>query len=159
MKKQVYIQLLIEVSKSKSEILQELIEITGKQGDLLRMESFDEGLFQQTITQKEEQLRRLEELDRGFDQTFESVREELVGNKYKYEAEIKALQEYITVITDRSVALQAMEQRNRANLEAVLVHKRREMRRSLVSTRTATAYYKTMTNQNEIPACFYDKKK
>lgn len=159
MKKQVYIQLLIEVSKSKSEILQELIEITGKQGDLLRMESFDEELFQQTITQKEEQLRRLEELDRGFDQTFESVREELVGNKYKYEAEIKALQEYITAITDRSVALQAMEQRNRASLEAVLVHKRREMRKSLVSTRTASAYYKTMTNQNEIPACFYDKKK
>ncbi len=157
--KQVYIQLLVDASVKKSELLYSLIEITQQQEELIEQSAFEEDAFLETVSRKEELLKRLEELDHGFDQTFEHVREELVGNKYRYEAEIRTLQEHIAEISDRSVKLQAMELRNRAKLEALLTRKRKEIRRSMVSSRTAAAYYKTMSNQNEEQSFFYDKKK
>ena len=156
--KQVNIQLLVDASAKKSKLLSNLIEITQQQEELLEPELFEEDDFLQMVDRKEELLKRLEELDRGFDQTFERVGEELLGNKYRYEAEIRALQEYITVISDRSVKLQAMEHRNRVKLEALLTRKRMEIKKSLISSRTAASYYRTMANQNEAQSYFYDKK-
>ncbi len=157
--KQAYIRLLIDTSRKKLQILQQLTDITEKQETILNLESFDEDCFLQTIAQKNEHLDQLAELDQGFEQIFGSVKDELVENKYRYETEIKVLQEYIISITDFSMKLQALEQRNKAKLETILTSKRRDIRKSKISSQTAVNYYKTMTHQHETQSFFYDKKK
>ncbi len=157
--KQTYIQLLIDSSRKKQEVLKELILISERQEELLKQEAFEEDPFSLTISQKEELLDRLIKLDEGFEQIYDSVKEELASNKYRYEVEIRTLQEYITSITDLSVKLQALELRNKSRLDGVLAFKRRDIRKSKISSRTAANYYKTMTNQHEVPSFFYDKKK
>ncbi len=157
--KQTYIRLLIDSSKKKLEILRELMQISEQQEALLRSEAFEEDLFSQTISQKDTLLNQLNELDNGFERIYDSVKEELKENKYRYEVEIKTLQEYITTITDTGVKLQALELRNKAKLETVLATIRKDIRSTKVSSQTAAKYYKTMTNQNEAQSFFYDKKK
>ena len=157
--KQAYVQLLIDASRKKTEVLKRLMEITKEQEDLMGSEDFDDERFLHTISLKEEQLKDLDELDRGFDQIFDNIKQELTDHKYRYEPEIKALQGYITTITDMSVQLQAMELRNKTKLEALLVCKRKEIRKSKISSQAAVKYYKTMTSQNEGQSYFYDKKK
>lgn len=157
--KKAYIQLLIDTSKKKLETLKELMIVTEHQDQLLNLEAFVEDQFLQTITKKDELLGRLTELDNGFERIYNSVGEELKNNKYRYEVEIRTLQEYISSVTDISVRLQAMELRNKTKLEAVLAAKRKDIGKSKVSSRTAANYYKTMTNQHEVQSFFYDKKK
>ncbi len=157
--KQTYIRLLIDSSKKKLDVLLELMFITEQQELLINSDTFEEDLFSQTIDQKEELLGRLLELDQGFEIIYSSVKDELMENRYRYEVEIRTLQEYIASITDVSVRLQALELRNKTKLEAVLAAKRRNIGKSKVSSRTAANYYKTMTNQHEVQSFFYDKKK
>lgn len=154
-----YIQLLIDTSKKKLDILKELMLVTERQEELMNTEAFDEDQFSQTISAKDELLKRLIELDQGFERIYNSVQDELKDNRYRYEVEIKTLQEYISSITDVSVKLQALELRNKTKLETVLAAKRRDIGKSKVSSSTAAKYYKTMTNQNEAQSFFYDKKK
>lgn len=156
---QTYIQLLIDASKKKLEVLNNLMEITENQEKLMSLEAFDEDVFSQTIVQKEELLVSLDKLDSGFELIYDRAKDELLSNRYRYEVEIRTLQEYITSVTGISVKLQALEQRNKSKLELILSDKRREIRKSKVSNQTAANYYKTMTNQHEVQSFFYDKKK
>ncbi len=155
----VYLQLLIDAMGKKMAILGRLIEVTGEQEALMEAENFDDDGFLHTISVKEDQLAELEAVDQGFDRVFELVKEEVLENRFKYEVQIKALQGYITAITDKSVKLQAMELRNKAKMETLLANKRKELRRSRVSTQSVSKYYRSMTNHAEEQSFFYDKKK
>lgn len=159
MTKQAYIQLLIDVTRKKLDVMQKLMQITDAQEELMCPENFDEDGLSLTISEKDEQLNHLLELDQGFEKIYNSVKDELMVNKYRYEVEITTLQEYITSITDISIRLHASEQRNKNKLELLLAARRREIKQSKVSSQTAVKYYKTMTNQHEVQSFFYDKKK
>lgn len=159
MTQKTYLQLLVDIMKKKLEILERLSRITQEQEAIIGADRFDDSRFLDTISEKENLLKQLEELDAGFDQAFERVREELSYNKYRHEAEIRTLQSYIAEITDRSVALQALELRNKSKLEQRLTHMRKEIRNSKLSSQNVVKYYKSMTNRVEEQSYFYDKKK
>ncbi len=157
--KKVYLQLLIDTMEKKVAILRRLVEITGLQDALMEPESFNDDQFMHTISLKEERLQELETLDMGFDRIFGLMKEELIENKFRYEAEIKALQGYISTITDMGVQLQAMELRNKAKLEVLFAQKRGELRRIRANTQTVAKYYRNVADRTESQAYFYDKKK
>ncbi|MHB8129443.1 MAG: hypothetical protein ACYDEX_10625 [Mobilitalea sp.] len=157
--KQAYIQMLADTLRKKSEVLNLLMNLTEQQESLITSENFNEDDFLMTITLKEEQIQALTKLDLGFEQLYESVKEELETGKTKYATEITDLKERITNITDMSVRLQALEQRNKSKLEVLLAKKRKDIKGSRISNQTAANYYKTMANQHEAQSYFYDKKK
>ena len=156
--KKAYIQLLEDTLNKKLQVLRILLDMTNQQESIIASETFNEDEFLQTISSKDEQIQILLKVDAGFEQLYESVKEELVTGKEKYVVEITAIKELITMITDLSVKLQAMETRNKSKLQTVLAKKRKEIKGSRVSNQMATNYYKTMANQHEIPSFFYDKK-
>ncbi len=157
--KQAYIRLLIDTLNKKLSVLNNLTEITKGQEMLMDETSFDDNRFNGTITMKEEQLVILANLDHGFEQLYERARDELMNNKFRYMQEIAILKELITSITDMSVKLKAMEMRNKSKLEVLLAKKRNDLKDSMISSRTAAKYYKSMTQQMEEQSYFYDKKK
>ncbi len=157
--RQTYIQMLSDVLKKKLEILNELMNLTMTQEEILKQEAFDENAFSNTIESKGEKLEALSKLDIGFEQIYDSVREELAAQKAKYYHEITQMQNYITSITDYSVKLQALENRNKSRLEQILTQKRRDINKSRLNSQTVAKYYKTMANQSDVSSYFYDKKK
>lgn len=157
--KQAYIQLLNETLGKKKELLICLTNLTEQQEEVIASDTFDEALFNETVSLKDNHIRTLNELDEGFEKLYESVKTELISNKHNYMEEIKALQELIADITDLSVKLQALEKRNKSKLEILFARKRKEIKTSRLSSKTAANYYKTMSKQQEVQSLFYDKKK
>jgi len=157
--KQAYIQLMSDALARKIQVLDQLQNLTEQQERVITTEPFDEALFLQTISIKEEHIKVLAQLDSGFEKLYTSVKEELVTGKSKYETSIINMQEQIKKITDLSVKLQALEKRNKAKMETMLIFKRKNIKSARVSNQTATNYYKTMSKQHENQSFFYDKKK
>lgn len=157
--KKAYVQLLADILEKKLIVLKRLTGITEQQEKLISSDTlFEEELFLETISLKEEQIQNLSKLDTGFEQVYESVKEELDGNKENYVKEISLLKEQISNITDMSVKLQVLEKRNKSKLELVFTQKRREIKNARISSQTATSYYKSMANNHKPESFFYDKK-
>lgn len=157
--KSTYIQLLIDSLRKKHMVLNELMQITTRQQDIIESESFDEDEFMKTITLKEEQINSLSDLDKGFELVYDRIREEIKENSNMYIAEITSLKELVTKVTDLSIKLQALEKRNKTNLEELLSKKRKSIRNARLSNETVANYYKTMSGRQEAQSYFYDKKK
>lgn len=157
--KQTYIRLLAETLKKKIEILHNLMQLTQKQTDIIVSDEFSDEEFLKNISLKEAQLQALTQLDNGFEQLYEHVKEELATEREKYGLQIHELQDLVKTITDISVKLQTMEQRNKMKIETVFAVRRKEIKTARMSSQTVTNYYKTMANQQENQSLFYDKKK
>ncbi len=156
--KETYLALLEDSLIKKSSILDQLIELTKEQEVIFREESINEERFHYIIDQKETLIEKLLSLDRGFEQIYQHIKDELLINKGKYQKEIQHLQELIAGITDKSVALQAAERRNKAKLDAYLATKKGEIKSFKIGNQTATSYYKNMAGQHQGEAYFFDKK-
>jgi len=156
--KKTYIQLLIDSLNKKYGILNELMQITVRQRDIINAQSFDDSEFMDTIALKEELIKGLSELDKGFELVYDRVRDEIQQNSSMYQSEITSLRELVTKVTDLSVNLQALEKSNKTNLEHVLSRKRKEIGKARMSNETVANYYKTMSGRAESESYFYDKK-
>jgi hypothetical protein len=155
---QTYIQLLADTLKRKTEVLNQLLELTERQELIIEAEDLNEEEFLRVISLKEEQLQVLDKLDSGFEKLYESVREELTLGKEKYKEQVNFLKEQISVITDLSVRLQTLERRNKAKLEVIFATKRKNLKNARISSQTVANYYKTISKQHEDQSFFYDKK-
>ncbi len=157
--KKTYILLLVEILQKKVQILNILMQLTSKQHDLIASSDIiNDEEFLQLISLKEERIIHLTSMDEGFDKLYLSVKEELMAGKEKYISEITSLKELIANITDISVNLQAMEKRNKSQLDLYFATMRKKIKNSRLSNKTAANYYKTMTKQHEVQSFFYDKK-
>lgn len=156
--KQTYIRMMAETLDKKTDLLIRLMELTNQQEGLIASDQFDEEEFNRIISAKEEELQKLSKLDDGFEKLYESIKEELVVGKNKYEEEIAKMKESISKITDISMKLQATEKRNKAGLEFLFARKRKDIKNARMSSQTVASYYKAMSRQNETQSIFYDKK-
>jgi hypothetical protein len=155
---QTYIQLLIDSLRKKSQVLNELMRLSTEQQRMISSNTFDEDEFMETISLKEVQISKLLELDRGFELVYDRIREELNASQGKYTAEIITLKELVTMITDLSVKLQALEKSNKSNLELLLSKKRKNIKNARLSNETVANYYKAMSKVSKDQSHFYDKK-
>lgn len=156
--KRTYIQLLIDSLEKKYKILNDLMQVTLRQEEIINSADFDEKEFMRTVASKEKLIDSLSELDKGFELVYDRVREELKENGSMYKSEIVSLKDLVTKVTDLSVRLQALEKSNKTNLEAVLSKKRKEIGKVRLSNRTVSNYYKTMSGKTDSQSYFYDKK-
>ena len=98
-------------------------------------------------------------MDQGFETVYDRIKEQLLGNKEQYAAQIRALQSLIGELTDKSVKLQTMEQRNKSAVEQQFRKSREKIRQGRQNKQAALNYYKNMNNSNYVPPQFLDDKK
>lgn len=154
-----YMTLLEASLIKKSNTLDQLILLSKEQEFEINQETMDEDKFENIFDKKDELIQTILKLDEGFEQVYQRVKEELNNHPGSYQKEIARLSHLITEITDKGVSLQAIELRNKANLELYLQRKRKGIRDSKVSMKSANNYYKNMANQNQQQSYFFDKKK
>mgnify|MGYP004701371269 FL=1 len=154
-----YLSVLEDSLKKKLQILDELTDYTTQQQELLKVEELDYEAFDRLVDQKEPLIQRIMELDQGFETVYDRIKEQLLGNKEQYAAQIKALQSLIGELTDKSVKLQTMEQRNKSAVEQQFRKSREKIRQGRQNKQAALNYYKNMNNSNYVPPQFLDDKK
>ena len=154
-----YLSVLEDSLKKKLQILDELTDYTTQQQELLKVEELDYEAFDRLVDQKDPLIQRIMELDQGFETVYDRIKEQLIGNKEQYAAQIRALQSLIGELTDKSVKLQTMEQRNKSAVEQQFRKSREKIRQGRQNKQAALNYYKNMNNSNYVPPQFLDDKK
>lgn len=154
-----YLSVLEDSLKKKLQILDELTDYTMQQQELLKVEELDYEAFDRLVDQKDPLIQKIMELDQGFETVYDRIKEQLLGNKEQYAAQIRALQSLIGELTDKSVKLQTMEQRNKSAVEQQFRKSREKIRQGRQNKQAALNYYKNMNNVNYVPPQFLDDKK
>lgn len=156
----VYIRILLDSMKKKERVLQYLLGETKEQSQILSEELFNIDNFDRSMERKELLIEELNQLDNGFETTYERVKEELKKGKEKYQTEIIELKKLITSVTDISVKIQALEQRNKKSMEQCLIQQKQEIKQMKMNNQTAVKYYNQMAGQYQASQSYFlDSKK
>lgn len=154
-----YVVAMRESLEKKVKVLEEILRISQHQQKILEKKPMDYKLFDQCVDDKDICIEKIEKMDEGFDLLYQRVGNELKEHREQYAEEIQKMQSLISEITDKSVTIQALEQRNRQALEQIFLEERRELGRGKRSMSVAKNYYQTMGNMNVAGAQFMDQKK
>lgn len=154
-----YITILAESLKKKNEILDEVRKLNQEQKRLLADETLTPDEFEKTLGKKETLIEELNQLDEGFQQLYEKVRPEIQEDMEKYADQIRLMQEEIQKITDKTVAIQAEELRNKQLMESKFSNIRKQIREVKTSQKAVNTYYRNMMNRNINESPFLDRKK
>jgi len=154
-----YIAMLKDILLQKKKVTEEILWVTLEQETALAPELEDMERFDTLMEKKEPLLTKLEQLDEGFADIYAKVQVTLNTQKEAYKEEILELQKLITEITDISVKIQALEERNRRMFENYLLGRRQQFKAAKKNSRTADAYSKTMAGNPQGESVFLDKRK
>ncbi|MCR5203805.1 MAG: hypothetical protein K6E47_02015 [Lachnospiraceae bacterium] len=155
-----YLNIMTDTLKKKDILLNELKTITLDQAQILEKEEFGTDEFDKTIDQKQTKIDELLKLDDGFMEMYEKVKDTLINDGKEYAAEIEQAKALIIKQTDTSMELQALEEKNRLKLSVHLAKGHQKGKDFRISSRTAAAYYKNMSNRHQDgDSYFLDSKK
>lgn len=154
-----YLSVLEDSLRKKLEIVDELTAYTQQQQELLQAEELDYEGFDRLVEKKDPLIQKIMELDQGFETVYDRIKEQLLQDKEQYVVQIRTLQTLISDLTDKSVKLQAMEQRNKSTVEQQFRKSREKIRKGRQNQQAALNYYKNMNNSSYVPPQFLDNKK
>ncbi len=157
-----YITIMIESLRKKEALLDTLLIKNEAQSACIQGKEYGDikwDSFQVLMAEKETAIGRINELDDGFEALYMRVKDALQGNKEAYAEEIRTMQELITRITDKGMAIRAGEEANRSSIERILGRVKQEIRQSKASVKAASDYYKTMSKVTAAEPHFLDQKK
>ncbi len=154
-----YVGILSDSLKRKKAYLDEIAELTVKQGELAAQDKFDEEAFGETVDKKETLINNINEIDKGFTSVYDRIRENLLQEKDIYKVELKNIQALINSCMDKGNEIEVLEERNRQKLEVIFAGERKNLRQVKNSRSVANRYYKTMANGMVNDAMLYDRKK
>lgn len=144
-----YLQIMIDSLVKKDELLDRLIEKNKAQYECIRNKKYEEvnwTSFNVLVAEKETAIDRINEIDDAFAEIYEKIKDEVISNKDKYRPQVLRLQELITILTDKGVAIQTGEERNRQIIDNIFHKTRQEIKKQRTSVNAASTYYKTMSN-------------
>ncbi len=154
-----YITIMIESLEQKSGALDEIEAIDKTETQILNSEKPDLKAFEDNMGKKGELIKKLDELDEGFEATYAKVKTELLENKAAHADEILKMQELIRVITEKTVRIEAAENRNKELLRTKFSGQRKALRVQKSTLKAANAYSDNMRKINKIDSFFIDNKK
>lgn len=154
-----YLQVLEESLKKKLDVLERIDTCSKEQELLLKEPEVSMEAFDASIDKKGQLIDEINRLDAGFGQLYERIREQLLNDRSKYALQIRKLQDMIEAVTQKSVTIQAQEQRNKKLVEEYFARTKRELKKGRVGSRAAMNYYKSANGAGYIPPQVLDQKK
>lgn len=154
-----YLQILQDGLRKKLEVLSRIEAKSRQQAQLLKEEKVSFEAIEQNMDEKAQLIEELENLDTGFEALYEKIREELIPRKEEYKEEISLLQDLISQVTEKSASIQAIEARNKAEMEMFFTRERKTLQTKRNAMSVATDYYQNMNKVKNVAPQFLDKKK
>ncbi|NBI92311.1 flagellar protein FliT [Lachnospiraceae bacterium] len=154
-----YLQVLEESLHKKLDVLNRIEKLCSRQEEILSAASVSEDDFDSSIEEKGILIDELSKLDEGFESLYTHIKEQLALEKGKYTAQIAILQRKIAEVTEKSVAIQAQEARNKRLAEVFFANAKQELKKGRRSSKAALDYYRSMNKSQMMSPQFMDKKK
>lgn len=144
-----YINILLNTLVRKNECLKKISNLEENQDTILSNPELTVEEFEELMSRKQTLINELESLDKGFETVYDRVKEELRINKGYYKDTIEKMQACIVNITELTVKIQAMEERNKKRADGIFALKRGQVKNVRVSNQTVAKYYKNMVGQHQ----------
>ena len=126
---------------------------------MIKVTNVDLELVDVNMDEKAKLIEEIVKLDHGFESIYEKVREQLLVNKEQYKVHIHNLQGLISKITEKSTAIQAIEARNKAQMDIVFATQKKEVQNRRNAMSVARDYYQNMNKVKHVSPQFMDHKK
>ena len=153
-----YMDMLVECLEKKNQILDSLTVLNKKQTELIQDENFSLGEFDKCVEEKGILIDNILKLDSGFEGLYNKVGKTVAENPSAYKVQLSKMQKLITEITEKSVSLQAEEERNKSLIETRFSREKSRIKSGRSQSRVAMDYYNNMNKLNHIDSQFWDKK-
>ena len=154
-----YIQILQDSLVKKLELLTRIEEKSLEQSMMLKSRDVDLTLVDFNMDEKAALIDEVLSLDDGFEVLYEKIKVHLVPNKEQYKNEIKVLQGLIEKVTEKNASIQAIEARNKAEMEVVFNNQKKGLQGKKNAMSVAKNYYQNMNKVNHVSPQFLDRKK
>lgn len=154
-----YLQIMQDSLLRKLDLLETVESKSLEQSEMLKESRVDLALIDANMDEKTELIDEILSLDNGFESIYAKIRDQLLNEKEQYKNEIRTLQGLIAKITEKSASIQALEGRNKAQMDTVLSNRKKELQSKKNAMSVARDYYQTMNKVKYVSPQFLDKKK
>lgn len=154
-----YLQILRDSLDKKLKLLLAIEEKSLEQSEMLKNTNVDLAAIDVNMDEKAELIEKVISLDDGFESIYEKIREYLLSNKEQYKDEIKMIKAMIEKITEKSASIQAIEARNKAQMEIVFSGQKKKIQSQRNAMSVAKDYYQNMNKVKHVSPQFLDRKK
>lgn len=154
-----YLQILQDSLIKKYELLCKIEEKSLEQSNMLKGQNVDFTQIDVNMDEKAELIEEVLSLDNGFESIYEKIRTQLLPNKEQYKTQIVALQKMIEKVTEKSASIQAIEARNKAQMDIIFSNQKRELQSRRNAMSVARDYYQNMNKVKNVSPQFLDQKK
>ena len=154
-----YLNILQDSLFKKIELLEQIEKKSLEQSEMIKGTNVDLELVDVNMDEKAKLIEEIVKLDNGFESIYEKVREQLLVNKEQYKVQIHNLQGLISKVTEKSTAIQAIEARNKAQMDIVFATQKKEVQNRRNAMSVARDYYQNMNKVKHVSPQFMDHKK
>lgn len=154
-----YLQILQDSLVKKLEVLAQIEQKSLEQSNMIKGTDVDLALVDSNMDEKAKLIEQVLSLDEGFESIYEKIREDLLPNKERYKNEIASLQKMIEKVTEKSASIQAIEARNKAEMEVVFNKQKKNLQGKRNAMSVAKDYYQNMNKVKHVSPQFLDQKK
>ena len=154
-----YLQILRDSLDKKWKLLTVIEEKSLEQSEMLKTPNVDLAEVDVNMDEKAELIEKVISLDDGFESVYEKIREQLLSNKEQYKDEIKIIKSMIEKVTEKSASIQAIEARNKAQMEVVFSSQKKSIQNRRNAMSVAKDYYQNMNKVKHVSPQFLDQKK
>lgn len=154
-----YLQILQDSLVKKIDILSQIESKSLEQAEMLKNPDVDYYTIDLNMDEKAALIEQAASLDNGFESIYEKIREELTSNQEQFKTEIASLQKLISVVMEKSAGIQAIEARNKAQMEQFFSNQRKGLQSKRNAMSVARGYYQNMNKVTNVSPQFLDQKK
>lgn len=154
-----YLQILQDSLSKKLELLNKIEKKSLEQAEMLKNQAVDAELVDINMDEKIQMIEEVLALDEGFESIYGKIRVQLEANKELYKAEIKSLQNMIVKVTEKSASIQAIEARNKTQMDVYFANQKRGLQSKRSAMTVARDYYQNMNKVKNVSPQFMDWKK
>ena len=154
-----YLDIMIDSLKKKSGLLDEIEQKSKAQADIIKNSDTLIADLDKNMEEKSALIEQLNSLDDGFEALYENIKDNLEAQKAQYADKIRTIQGLIEEVVGKSASIQAIEARNKADIEAHFAGERKSLREKKTVSKVAYNYYLTANKIDFTTPQFMDKKK
>ncbi|MCT4543325.1 MAG: flagellar protein FlgN [Vallitalea sp.] len=153
-----YLNILIESLDKKSKVLNDILELTKKQQQVINKEELDLDEFEKIMDQKQKFIEEIGIIDSGFQSTYDRIKDNISTQLNLYKDEIILLKQKITQTSEIGISIQVLEEKNKQNIENHFKRSKNKVKTFKKSRTSVANYYKNMNKLHENQSYFLDKK-
>ena len=153
-----YLKILSESLDKKADILRSIETKSKEQRELIEGEA-DLEEIDANMDEKDELITELIKLDEGFEALYDNIKAEHNEHKDEHKDAIAAIQDKIRTVMELSTSIEAIEARNKTDMEKRFSFEKKNMQDQRKASTAAYDYYKVSNKLNAVTPQFMDKKK